>query len=212
MKKMTAFLLAALLICMMASSVSAAVSAFERITVTADYPVVIDADNAEGRGGTTPASYVEDFGIGNTWIDDVAEFKDVDFGSKGASKATINMSFGLEDQSTTIEMYIDSLDSKPVATYECGYTGGWNTASGKDFTADVQIPSGTHTVYVKWVNETGSLFGIEFEESATAIGGTTDTNKPADTTAPAAADMGLIAGIAGVVVAGAAMVALKKRH
>ena len=197
MKKVSFSIMAVLLIALMAFNVCAATNAFEKITVSPDYPKVID--NTEGR----EAGFVENFGIGNTDPGDVAEFTDLDFGKNGAKSATIGFAFGNEGSSSLIEMYVDSLDSKPAATFDCGYTGGWDTASIQDFTADVSIPAGVHTIYFKWTNATGSLHNVVFTQADAAV--TTPT-------APQAADMGLTVSLVGIALAGTAVYCLKKRH
>ena len=228
MKRVSILILAVLLVCSMAFSVSAAQSAFTKITVSAAYPIVTNAPDDPGK---KPAGFVDGYGIGNTAKDDVAAFTDLDFGDTGASTATMGFAFGTEGGSSTLLMYLDDLNSTPIATFVTTYSGGWGTANIKDYTQNVKIPKGKHTVYVKWTNATGSLHTLVFgagtataaaTTAAPAASTTTKAAAPAastatktttaSTTAPKAADMGMVTSIFALAMSGAAVFGLKKKH
>lgn len=230
MKRVSLVILAVLLVCSFAFTASAA-SAFTKITVNKDVPIV---HNAPDDPGKQPAQFIAPYGIGYTAKDDYVEFKDLDFGTTGASTATIGFAFGTEGGSSTLLMYLDDINSKPIATFKTGFSGGWDDKSIKDYPQPVSIPAGKHTVFVKWTDATGSLHTINFTPGTGAAAATTTTTPAATTTTPAttakpatvtakpaaaststapkAADMGMVTSLFALAMSGAAIVGLKKKR
>ncbi len=128
--------------------------------------------------------YSDEFGIGNTGAGDWVMFSDVDFGTTGAKEVSLMYTFMVTDYSDfpcTLEIYLKDPDKgKPVGTVsideDCGH---WMRDAAMWFKGTCNIPAGVHDVYVKWKDNTGSLFAIKF----TAKDGSNNT--PATTKAPA---------------------------
>ncbi len=128
--------------------------------------------------------YSDEFGIGNTGVGDWVMFSDVDFGTTGAKEVSLMYTFMVTDYSDfpcTLEIYLKDPDKgKPVGTVsideDCGH---WMRDAAMWFKGTCNIPAGVHDVYVKWKDNTGSLFAIKF----TAKDG--GNNTPATTKAPA---------------------------
>ena len=128
--------------------------------------------------------YSDEFGIGNTGVGDWVMFSDVDFGTTGAKEVSLMYTFMVTDYSDfpcTLEIYLKDPDTgKPVGPVsideDCGH---WMRDAAMWFKGTCNIPAGVHDVYVKWKDNTGSLFAIKF----TAKDG--GNNTPATTKAPA---------------------------
>ena len=128
--------------------------------------------------------YSDEFGIGNTGVGDWVMFSDVDFGTTGAKEVSLMYTFMVTDYSDfpcTLEIYLKDPDKgTPVGTVsideDCGH---WMRDAAMWFKGTCNIPAGVHDVYVKWKDNTGSLFAIKF----TAKDG--GNNTPATTKAPA---------------------------
>ena len=168
-------------------SASAATNAFSGEIATSPSTEFKDAGGEKEGGWFVDDEKGENFGIGNTEPGDYVVFRDVDFGTTGASKVTLRISFMVTDYSqvpATFGVYVDSIDSKPVATIAVNEDlGHWIEEASMNFTADCNIKAGKHDVFVKWEDNTGSLFGISFTK-ASAGGTTTPTtsSKPATPT------------------------------
>lgn len=160
MKKITVIILA---IMMLTIAVNAA-DPFTKIVTSPDTKL-IDATEDQGANNH-PIEYVENYGIGYTWIGDFAYFEDLDFGPNGADKMTIGYTYGTDDPKECIlEVYLDSTTGTKIGTYYISNVGGYSEEFKQDFTIDVDIPGGIHTVYIKWTNTTGSLFHVQFNEA-----------------------------------------------
>lgn len=172
MKKAAIFIMAALIALTAMLTASANYDAFSKIEVTPDV-MLIDDDTTQQQGGSgNPIQYVEGYGVGYSSLNDIVYFPDVDFGANGAKQMTIFFSYGRDDDTTTtLDVYIDDYqNSKPVCSFEIGFTGGWESIYAQEFTADCSIPSGTHTVYVQFTNEmSGSFTYITFTEADPVI-------------------------------------------
>ena len=185
MKKWLTMLIAGALAALLCLPAGAAVGAFSGEIKTNANTEFHDA------GGEKQGGWVEDFGIGNTEAGDYVVFRSVDFGSKGASKAGIRFSFLITEYSPlpcTMELYVDSLSGSPAAVFSIEDTGHWIEDASMWFDAACNIPSGTHDIYLKWKDNTGSLYGIRFTEAGGTVNtttrpkATTTTRKNATTT------------------------------
>lgn len=182
MKKTLAILFILVITLSACISVNAAVSAF-----SGEIPTNANTEFHD-VGGKKAGGWVSDeFGIGNTEPGDYVVFRKIDFGAKGASKAIIRFSFLITEYSPlpcTMEMYIDSIKGTPVASFNIENCYHWIADASMNFSSDCSIKSGVHDVYVKWKDNTGSLFAISFKEkTGTASSSSSSTVKP---TAPAA--------------------------
>ena len=137
-------------------------SAFENVMITADTKIY-------DEGGTSnPIAYMEAYGVGYSSKGDQVIFEDIDFGSNGANKMYINFSYGNESNSTNIAVFIDKRGDTPAATFNIGYTGGWESKFAKEFTAEISVPAGRHDIIVEFLDETGSFNYIRFDEAPPA--------------------------------------------
>lgn len=134
-------------------------SAFENVMITADTKIY-------DEGGTSnPIAYMEAYGVGYSSKGDQVIFEDIDFGNNGANKMFINFSYGNESNSTNIAVFIDKRGDTPAATFNIGYTGGWESKFAKEFTAEISVPAGKHDIIVEFLDETGSFNYIRFDET-----------------------------------------------
>lgn len=212
MKKILVALLTLVLVATLVAPTFAAdpKNAFENVVMNSNYDEFgyITNENGRDRNGKT-ISFIPDYGCGNGAMGDAVQFKNIDFGKNGAKEMVLSFSYG-GDKTTTVAVKLDALDAEPIATYAITNTGGWEKTKAKEFTTAVKIPGGIHDVFVQFTNEeSGSFSYIRFVEAdAPVAGATTTTTAP---TAPATADMGVIASVAAIATAVAGFVALKKR-
>lgn len=137
-------------------------SAFENVMITADTKI-------HDEGGTSnPIAYMEAYGVGYSSKGDQVIFEDIDFGNNGANRMYINFSYGNESNSTNIAVFIDKRGDIPAATFNIGYTGGWESKFAKEFTAEISVPAGRHDIIVEFLDETGSFNYIRFDEAPAA--------------------------------------------
>jgi hypothetical protein len=185
MKKVFALLLVFILLISTIAMSASALSAYTKIEMTKDTKVI---DDAKDQGANNqPIGWFGDCAIGCTWIGDMVELDDIDFGSVGASAITINFTNG-DPQVSKIGLIIDDPKSEPVAIIECTQTAGWDKTKAKDFTAKIEKPiTGKHTVYIKWINRSGSLFAVTFTEASAA-----STSAGGSEASPATGDISLI--------------------
>lgn len=171
MKKSLRICVAIMTLLVLAVSVCAAnSSAFDKTYVNADTTVLYDDPATKDLGGWgKEIAYYDKLGVGLTSKNDHVMFKSLDFGKNGANKMIVNFGYGNDDGTkTTLAVYIDSIESDPVCTYEIGFTGGWGDTEDqfKEQVAEVNIPGGVHDVYVQFTNEkSGSFNYIRFEEA-----------------------------------------------
>ena len=160
MKKSLLVLMSLVLMLSLALSVSAkGENAFENVMITADTKIY------DAPGTDNPIAYMEAYGVGYSSKGDQVWFEDLDFGANGADKITINFSYGTEGNSTNIAFFVDSTDGEPAAKLNIGYTGGWESTYAKEFTTDIEVPAGKHTIIVEFLDETGSFNYIRCNEA-----------------------------------------------
>lgn len=170
MKKSLLVLMSLVLMLSLALSVSAkGENAFENVMITADTKIV------DVPGTDNPIAYMEAYGVGYSAKGDQVWFEDLDFGENGADKITINFSFGANDNSTNIAFFVDSTDGEPAAKLNIGYTGGWESTYAKEFTTDIEVPAGKHTIIVEFLDETGSFNYIRCNEAPAKAAPADDT-------------------------------------
>lgn len=163
--------------CLPASA--AAQSAFKQIDTYDGMPMMDNSPSNEKA-----LYYSDEFGIGNTGIGDWVMFADVDFGATGAKEVSLMYTFMVTDYSDfpcTLEIYLDDPDEgEPVGSVtvdeDCGH---WMRDAAMWFKGACDVPAGVHDVYVKWKDNTGSLFAIKFvaKEGGAAPATTTTTTK-----------------------------------
>ncbi|MCL2772536.1 MAG: LPXTG cell wall anchor domain-containing protein [Oscillospiraceae bacterium] len=162
---------------------------FARITVSPSTDV-IDATADQGPNGQ-PVQYVDGYGIGYTWINDMAVFRNLDFGATGAGQMTVAFGFAPTDgqpDSSLLKIYVDDPNGAEAGEIRCTDTGGFDEANQKDFTFDCAVPSGVHTIYVKWAEAaTGSLYGVQFTAAVASATPAADSAVPAPAVDNAAA-------------------------
>lgn len=170
MKKSLLVLMSLVLMLSLALSVSAkGENAFENVMITADTKIY------DAPGTDNPIAYMEAYGVGYSSKGDQVWFEDLDFGKNGADKITINFSFGANDKSTNIAFFVDSTDGEPAAKLNIGYTGGWESTYAKEFTTDIEVPAGKHTIIVEFLDETGSFNYIRCNEAPAKAAPADDT-------------------------------------
>ena len=196
MKKIAMLVLFAVLVSLCTLGVSAA-SAFENVVITEKTKLVNDAANDSKGGSGKPIAYMEAYGVGYSSLGDQVVFEDVDFGKNGADKMYISFSYGNNDKTTTtLAVYIDKKSDKPAATYEIGYTGGWEKTKAKEFETAIDVPAGKHDIIVEFTNEkSGSFSYIRFNEAPAKPAAAPATADPVTVTLAVAA-----ASLAGIVV------------
>ena len=173
---------------------------------------VIDDDTTQDKGGNnTFISIMEDYGCGNSSLNDVVYFDDVDFGDNGADFMTIRFGYGWEDGTTTkVGLILDDPDADPIATMDIQWTGGWDVKTSGYYSIPVEVPAGVHSVYFKFLNEkSGSLSEVYFAEAEPAP---VEEVVAADgtVTAPATFDAAVVAAVAAII--SAAGYAVSKKH
>ncbi|MBR6738854.1 MAG: carbohydrate-binding protein [Oscillospiraceae bacterium] len=166
MKKIAMLVLFAVLVSLCTLGVSAA-SAFENVMITDKTKLVDDAANNSKGGSGKPIAYMETHGVGYSSLGDQVVFEGVDFGKNGADKVYINFGYGNNDNTkTTLAVYVDKKTDKPAATFEIGYTGGWDKTKMKEFEAKIDVPAGKHDIIVEFTNEkSGSFTYVRFNEA-----------------------------------------------
>ena len=163
---LAAVCLAVFLITATAPAASATLSAFEEIHLDGRTEKYIDDATTQDLGGNgNPIGYVAGYGCGNSSLNDIVYFEDVDFGSTGAMAITLLFGFDNKNGETTdLNFYIDGYDPKNlVGQAQVGDTGGWSIIDAKEVTFPVIIPAGVHSVYIQFTTaNSGSFSYIRF--------------------------------------------------
>jgi hypothetical protein len=120
-------------------------------------------DKWTGTPQTNQIQAMADYGCGYSSTDDMVVFPNCNFGTKGAKAVTINFSYANNDY-TTIGIFIDNPLGEPSATFKITNTGGWTKDKAKEFTTDINVPAGNHTVFVRFMDNTGSFTHVRFTE------------------------------------------------
>jgi hypothetical protein len=108
--------------------------------------------------------------VGYTSNGSWAEYNSVDFGA-GAGTFNADVGVPVEYAGQKIEVFVDSLNSSPIAILTVASTGGWTSLQWQSANVPVS-PSGVHNVYIEFVGTTAiaNLMGWDFSGSpATAL-------------------------------------------
>lgn len=137
-------------------------------------------DKWTGTKQTNQIQAMADYGCGYSSTDDMVVFPNCNFGTKGAKAVTINFSYA-NDDTTKIAIFIDNPLGTPAATFDIGNTGGWTKDKAKEFTKDIKVPAGNHTVFVRFMDKSGSFTHVKFTEGDTVQTTTTTPKTSAST-------------------------------
>jgi len=100
-------------------------------------------------------------GIGHTAAGDMIELPNVNFA--GIPALSVVAEFAMDGVNTTLGVFINDPNSEPVALIPMSSTGGWGRDDAQFFAAPLDIPlTGTYTVFVRWMDNTGSLYSFQF--------------------------------------------------
>ena len=89
--------------------------------------------------------------VGYIFSGDWLSYNNINFG-EGCSK--LDVYHGAKNSNpTTMEIYLDEIDSTPEATVELPSTGNWSKYITSTFDVDASVFKGTHTVYAKFVHK-----------------------------------------------------------
>ena len=94
----------------------------------------------EANGSAGNLGYI----FNNDWV----AFDNVNLGA-GRSKLDIYHA-AKNSNATVVKVYLDNLDSEPVATVTCPVTGNWSTYVTTSASVDPQVCKGIHTIYTKF--------------------------------------------------------------
>ncbi len=163
----------------MGMTVSAAgTNAFDKETfrVAATSILYDNIDNTGGSSGNA-FNYAANYGTGRNDKGDTVVYDNIDFGSKGASKVTVNFGFHNPEKysETKFAVYIDNPYGDPIAnwTVKKGETKGSEIVNHVEMTADCAVAPGKHDVYFMATNEaSGSFDYIYFTEASTKVAAT----------------------------------------
>lgn len=204
-------------------TVMAAVNPYNRIEVSPETEL-IDSEVNQGPNNH-PIEYVGGYGIGYTYLDDIVVLRDLDFGPNGADQMTIAFGYdGNSDPSSSLlKIYIDDYNKPAVAEIRCTDTGGFDEANQKDFVFDCSVPSGVHTVYIKFAEAaTGSIYSILFREAPPApaeeviaeapVDIQTDVQAPVAISAPATGDIGIMSALFAVIGGACILTVISKKN
>ncbi|MBQ8578767.1 MAG: carbohydrate-binding protein [Clostridia bacterium] len=215
MKKYATLLLAVVMVFSLAISASASSGLYEEmpesyIVLPIEDAELIDDDTTQDLGGNgTFISIVDGYGCGNSSLNDCVVFHDIDFGENGADQINVLFGFGKDEGSeTTLSIALDD-EENLIGEFSIGYTGGWDIDNALWASTPVTIPSGVHTIYLRFTNEnSGSFSQVSFAEADPAPVVEDVVEEPVAET-PETADAGIIVSVA--VMAVAAGIVLNKR-
>lgn len=135
------------------------ISAFETIQAE-DYTSESGTRTEDMTSGGKNVGYIEN--------GDYLAYRNIGFGEDGA----LSFKPVISGNEATIEIYLDSLDGKPVASCKYGGSGSWQNWNEEVF--NIPKITGTHTVYLKFVGGDGYLLNIDsfkFGKEAKPISG-----------------------------------------
>jgi len=100
-------------------------------------------------------------GIGYTNAGDMIEIPNVNFA--GSPALSVQAEFAMDGVNTTLGIFINDHNSEPIALIPMSSTGGWSRDEAQFFAAPLDIPlTGTYTIFVRWMDNTGSLYSLQF--------------------------------------------------
>lgn len=174
-----------------------------------------DIEDDESTNNGNPIQLMDAYGCGYSTKGDLVIFEDVDFGDNGADFMTVRFGYGNDNGTVTnVALMLDDPDSDPVATMSIGWTGGWEIEPSGYISVPVDIEGGVHSLYFKFLDETGSLSYVYFAEADPAPVAADEVVDGAaagtTTTAPATFDAAVVAAVAAVLSAAGYAVSKKR--
>ncbi len=141
--------------------------AFQNIALNGSTEKYIDDPTTNDLGGNgTSIGFVAGYGCGNSSLNDIVAFENVDFGRTGALSITLRFGYDARTGETTdLDIYYDYPNNELFLAGECKIsdTGGWSIVDAKEVTFPVLIPEGVHSVYIKFTTKnSGSFSYIRF--------------------------------------------------
>jgi len=122
------------------------------------------------HGGVNTIAFLDPYGIGYGHERGVVYIENLDFGANGANKVTVQLTNTTEPFGG-LGIYIDAnpikdANAKPLAVIKDVLTDGYEDVNALDYTVDINIPGGVHTVYFMYLGpNVGSLFSVVFGEA-----------------------------------------------
>ncbi|MCL2814827.1 MAG: hypothetical protein FWD23_09530 [Oscillospiraceae bacterium] len=124
------------------------------------------------HGGVNTIAFLSPYGIGYGHKFGTQYIENLDFGANGANKVTVALTYpDAEVPFGGLAIYLDvnpikDKSAKPIGTITGVLTDGFEEDYAKDYSVDVDIPGGVHTVYFMYMElEVGSFFSVEFTEA-----------------------------------------------
>jgi len=105
-------------------------------------------------------------GIGNSGYNEIYTYKNVDFGSTGAYAVTVETGTTKVYEGAVINLYIDSTDNKPIATFTAR-ASDWGDPLAHYVELRTKV-TGVHSVLLKTGNNPTDFYSIKFHEAASA--------------------------------------------
>ena len=122
------------------------------------------------HGGVNTIAFLDPYGIGYGHERGVVYIENLDFGANGADKVTVKLTNTTEPFGG-LGIYIDAnpikdANAKPLAVIKDVLTDGYEDVNALDYTVDINIPGGVHTVYFMYLGpDVGSFFSVVFNEA-----------------------------------------------
>ena len=122
------------------------------------------------HGNVNTIGYLDPYGIGYGHERGTIYIENLDFGANGADKVTVELTNTVEPFSG-LGIYLDTNPVKdsgaqPIAVINDVLTDGFEEGDAKDYTVDLAIPGGIHTVYFMYLGmDVGSFFSVQFNEA-----------------------------------------------
>jgi len=124
------------------------------------------------HGNVNTIAFLAPYGIGYGHKFGTQYIENLDFGANGADKVTISLTWpdaDVEYGGLGIYLNVNPVKDKnaqPLAVINGVFTDGFDEDAAKDYTVDVSIPGGVHTVYFMYLGmDVGSFFSVVFNEA-----------------------------------------------
>ena len=124
---------------------------------------------------TNNTHYIASYGcISNSGSNQVYTYKDVDFGTNGAYGVTVETSTAPPYVGAEINIYLDSTENKPIATFTAR-DSGWGIPLAHYVELKTKV-TGRHTVLLKTGSKPTDFYSIRFHETVLAENSYDDYN------------------------------------
>jgi len=129
-----------------------------------------DTDSDTWHNAGVTIAFLAPYGIGYGHEKSVIYIENLDFGANGADKVTVALT-NANEPFDGLGVYLDvnpvkDKNAKSIAVIKDVLTDGFEEDNAIDYTVDVNIPGGTHTVYFMYLGkQVGSLFSVQFNEA-----------------------------------------------